>query len=95
MERASRIFYGLFTPLYQKIVRLIFALQFFLLGFSWEAVRRLLKSDKVTEARCDQHNTEQEMSPIPVLALLTTFFFCKTPEKRKKLMQKLEFIKAA
>ena len=31
-------------------------------------------TDKVTEARCDQHNTEQEKSPIPVLALLTTFF---------------------
>ena len=56
----------------------IFALQ----GFSWEAVRRLLKSDKVTEARCDQHNTKQEKSPDPVLAFLTTFF-CKMPRERK------------
>ena len=54
----------------QKIVRIIFAFQFFLWGFSWQAVRRLLKSDKVTEARCDQHNTKQEKSPDQVLALL-------------------------
>ena len=54
-ERASRILWVVHVP-HQKI----FALQFFLWGFSWEAVRRLLKSDKVTEARCDQHNTKQE-----------------------------------
>ena len=47
------------------------------------AVRRLLKSDKVTEARCDQHNTEQEKSPIPVLALLATFFSVKRQEREK------------
>ena len=43
----------------------------------------MLKSDKVTEARCDQHNTEQEKSPDPVLALLTTFFSVNAKKEKK------------